>query len=359
VSQATFAIIENGVPVVIDPATVVTLQFLSVDGATVLTAPRPILSTDVGANWASGIVGVTLLPTEVQALAPPAVMACVAGAQFVKRFRVNVESTQNVVKSQLFIKDYVLTEMRAERLLLLAATFFPGAALTDEYIWNKVVAAETETGFDLRVPLVPTQFFSIQPTALELAQVPPGMPWAIDPAQDYTPDFFQGEKWGFMVLRNKPLIDVTRVQFIYPSPTFGFYDFPLDWLRIDKKYAQVRFVPASSGFVSPLNAFLLQALGGGRTIPFAFNVTYKAGIDARRDFPQLIDVIKRRATLKIIEDFFLPSSGSISADGLSQSLSIAMDGYREMIEATLYGPKGSNGGIETAIHGVRMYSLGN
>jgi hypothetical protein len=263
------------------------------------------------------------------------------------------------IRSLLFIKQYAVAEMRNERLVMMAKTYFPGVTLSDDYIWNKLRAAENETGRDLRVPLVPTQFYSIDPTPDQLAALPPGMPWAIDPAQDYDPDFFQGERWGFLVLRNKPVISVQQVQFVYPSPTTGFFDFPLDWIRIDKKYAQIRFVPASSTFVAPLNAFLLQALGGGRTIPFAFNVTYQAGINAEADYPQLIDLIKRRAALKIVEDGFLPSSGSISADGLSQSLSINLDSYRDMIDVTLNGPKGSNGGLMTAIHGIRMASLGN
>jgi hypothetical protein len=263
------------------------------------------------------------------------------------------------VRSLLFIKDIVVPQIRNERLLMVAQTFFPGLTLSDDYIWEKVRAAENETGRDLRVPLVPTQFFPLTPTPAQIAALPAGMPWAIDPPQDYDPDFFQGERWGFMVLRNKPVIVVQEVEFVYPAPTYGVYTFPLDWIRLDAKYAQIRFVPASSAFTAPLNAFLLQALGGGRTIPFAFNVTYQAGINAWQDFPQLIDLIKRRAVLKIIEDFFLPTSGSISADGLSQSLSITMEGYRDMIQATLYGPKGMNGGLMTAIHGIRMASLGN
>jgi hypothetical protein len=242
--------------------------------------------------------------------------------------------------------------------MMLAQTFFPGITFTDNFIWEKVVAAESETARDLRVPLVPTQFFGREPCQKDLAELPPGMPWAIDPAQDYEPDFFQGEKWGFMVLRNKPVIRVQKVTFVYPSPTTGFFDFPLDWIRLDHKYAQIRFVPASSIFVAPLNAFLLQALGGGRTIPFAFEVKYQAGINARKEYPQLIDVIKRRAVLKIIEDGFIPGSGSISADGLSQSMSVDMEKYRETINTTLFGPKGSNGGIVTAIHGVKMAMLG-
>jgi hypothetical protein len=359
VSTPLFAIVTDGVPVPIDPGAAVQVQFLTADGLDVLTAARAVLPTETpAANWAKGLVGLLLQTQEVAAIGPPSVMAVIIGPGWVKRFLMDVDSPTLITRSLLFIRDLAITEMRNERLVLLASTYFPGVTLTDDYIWQKILVAENETGRDLRVPLVPTQFFALDPTPAQIAALPVGMPWAIDPPQDYDPDFFQGERWGFMVLRNKPVIDVQMVEFIYPSPTIGFYRFPLDWLRIDKKYAQVRFVPASSAFTAPLNAFLMQALGGGRTIPFAFNVMYTAGIDAT-DYPQLLDVILRRAALKILEDSFLPNSGSISADGLSQSLSIAMDGYRETIDATLYGPKGMNGGLMTAIHGVRMSALGN
>ena len=66
----------------------------------------------------------------------------------------------------------------------------------------------------------------------------------------------------------------------------------------------------------------------------------------------------KKAVLKILEDSFLPQSGSISADGLSQSLSVDMEKYHDMIDRTLNGGKGSNGGLMTAIHGVRIGVLG-
>lgn len=357
-ATAQFTIMVDGVVVAIDPASTVNIQFYSVDGSSVLTQSRAVSNTEGGADWPNGIVGIALTTLEQQALTPPAAMVVISGANFVHRFKLDVDSPGVIDRSLLFIKDFVVDEMRADRLILLAQTFFPNFTPTDDYIWEKIQVAENEVGRRLRVPLVPTQYYGTDPTPDQLAMLPPGMPWAIDPAQDYEPDFFQGEKWGFMVLRWKPVIMVQRVQFVYPSPTTGFFDFPLDWIRIDKKYAQIRFVPASSTFVAPLNAFLLQALGGGRNIPFAFQVTYQAGINAPQDYPQLIDVIKRQAALKIVEDGFIPNSASISADGLSQSLSVDMDKYRAAIEATLFGPKGSNGGIMTAIHGIKVAMLG-
>jgi hypothetical protein len=359
VTSQVFTITQDGAPVPIALTATVNVQLFSLPDLSPISVARPLASNEGNADWASGVVGFVATDDEQASLQPPAVMVVISSDSFVKRFKLDVQSPSIVTKSLLFIKDFIVDELRADRLLLLAQTILPGVTFGDDYLWEKVIASENETARDLRVPLVPTQFFSIDPTPTQLAALPRGMPWAIDPAQDYEPDFFQGEKWGFMVLRNKPVIEVQRVQFVYPSPTTGFFDFPLDWIRIDKKYAQIRFVPASSTFVAPLNAFLLQALGGGRTIPFAFDVTYVAGItNVRKEYPQLVDVIKRRAALKVIEDGFLPSSGSISADGLSQSLSMDMEKYRAMIDTTLFGPKGRNGGLKTAIHGIQMAMLG-
>ncbi len=88
-------------------------------------------------------------------------------------------------------------------------------------------------------------------------------------------------------------------------------------------------------------------------------VKYVAGLkDAKNDYPDLVDVILKQAALKVLEGNFLPSSGSISGDGLSQSISFDASKYRELIQETLMGPKGSNGGLWTAIHGIVSGVLG-
>lgn len=261
--------------------------------------------------------------------------------------------------SALFPNRFTATSrLRNDRLMLAVKSVMPDLPLSDEYLWDKLRAAESEIGHMLRVPLAPTKFFPHPPSQVEIDALN-GKPYAVDPAYDYDPDFFQGEKWGFLVTRQKPIISVDRVRFVYPAPTMGFYEVPADWLRLDRKAGHIRFVPASSPFVAPLNAFILQALGGGRSIPFAIEVTYTAGLEnAARDYPELIDVVMKSAALKVIEDAFLPQSGSISADGLSQSISVDVSKYHEMIDTILNGAPGTNGGLMTAIHGVRAIVMG-
>lgn len=352
----------NGKPLAIDTGATVNARLMSIDNRTQLAPPRACLNNAAGANWAAGVVVAAFTAPETTALTagPPDIMLELTGPGFIKRFRVHVEDAADAPHSLLFVRDLVLDELRGDQLVLMAQTFFPGFTLSDDFLWNKILAAESEIARTLRVPLVPTQFFANPPDQPTIDALPPGMPYAVDAAYDYDPDFFQGEKWGFMVLRKKPIVSVGLIRFVYPAPTIGFYDIPGDWLRIDRKYAHIRFVPASSPFVAPLNAFILQALGGGRTIPFAIEVNYVAGLtDVWSTYPELIDAVKKMAVLKIIEDGFLPQSGSISADGLSQSMSIDLKVYREGINSILNGPPGSNGGLMTAIHGIRTSALGN
>lgn len=255
-------------------------------------------------------------------------------------------------------KAKAVQEMKRDRLLAIARPHLSCTELDNDYVYDKLLAAESEVSHELRVSLEPRTYFPDDPTQEQIDALGGGA-WGVDPAYDYDPDFFQGEKWGFIITRNKPIIEVTRIRFAYPAPTNDFFDIPLEWLRMDKKYGHIRMVPASKAFSAPLSAFLMQALGGGRTIPHMIQVYYRAGLsDVQRDYPDLVDVIKRLAVLKVLEDRFVPQSGSISADGLSRSISVDMGKYQEMIEYKLHGPPGSNGGLMAAIHGVRGLVMG-
>jgi len=357
----------DGAPVSIDTTKTVNARIVSIAPPnTVLLPDRACDHTATGADWAQGVVvaAFTALETNTLTAGPPDVMLVLSGPGFVKRYRVHVEQAAVIPSSLLFVRDLIVDELRQNQLVLMTQSFFPGISLTDDFIWESVKAAESDMSRRLRVPLVPTQFYPLGPdqdpnVQAQINALPAGMPWAVDTPYDYDPDFFVGEKWGFINLRQKPLITVNKIRFVYPAPTIGFYDVPDDWIRIDKKYAHIRLVPATSPFVAPLNAFILQAVGGGRTIPFALHVTHQSGItDPWKTYPELIDTVKKMAVLRIIENGFLPSSGSISADGLSQSMSVDMQKYRDTIEVAIDGPKGSNGGLMTAIHGIRGSALG-
>jgi hypothetical protein len=244
--------------------------------------------------------------------------------------------------------------MRADRLLMAAAGIMPKVSVSDDYIWDKIRAAEAEAQRDLNVFFQPTALFPFDPTSDELAALTPGMPWAIDPAQDFGPENFLEDRWGFFITRQKPVISITSVQMVYPSPGAVKYAFPPEWLRVDRKYGHVRIVPTSALSLGSLSASVIQ-LFSSRTIPQALEVRYIAGLaNAVQDYPELVDLVLKKAALKIIGDRFLPQSGSISADGLSQSFSNDMSKYHDDVNVIINGPKGSNGGLMRAIHGIRM-----
>ena len=174
------------------------------------------------------------------------------------------------------------------------------------------------------------------------------MNWYQEAAYDYDPDFFRGEHWGYIVTKEKPIISVTSVNFNYPSPTNNIFSIPHEWIRLDRKYGHIRMVPAAMAFSAPLSAFIMQALGGGRTIPFMIQVRYVAGLsNITKDYPDLIDVIYKMAIFKLLFGSFLPESGSISADGLSQSQNMKFESWRKEIENNLNS-------MREAIHGIRL-----
>ena len=93
---------------------------------------------------------------------------------------------------------------------------------------------------------------------------------------------------------------------------------------------------------------LAQAIASSSGRRFVELSAVTAGIkDVHAEYPDLVNVIKRTAVLDILKDAFTPQSGSISADGLSQSVSSDMDKYQDANNKTIAS-------IRDAIHGVRF-----
>ncbi|HET7675842.1 MAG TPA: hypothetical protein VFL54_10000 [Gammaproteobacteria bacterium] len=246
-------------------------------------------------------------------------------------------------------KTKTVQEMRGDRLTAAAATYFPDVELSDDYIYAKVLAAETDAEHRLRVFFEPVEM------------VPEGTPhsvidgyendkvrWQEEPAYDWDPEFFRGNTWGFFQVRQRPIIAVHSFRFIYPSTDTTIYAFPHDWIRLDKKYGHIRIVPMSNFSTLPLNAWLLSVFAGGRMVPHMIQIAYQAGLkDAAGEYPELLDLIKRMAALRIIEDQFVPTSGSLSVDGISESLSTDTKKYKDIVDARLEA-------LRDQIHGIRV-----
>lgn len=350
----------DGAPVAIDASGTVSAQLFTLDGTATLTGIKTCSSGDPGAYWTKGIVVAAFDANDTVALDLGDVMLVLTGSAgfSVKRFKVTVESATAPTKSYLFTKDFIVAEIRADRLMQTAQDLMGGAAMSDDYIWSKVLAAESQIAHDLRVPLVPTQFFPGPPTSDQIAALN-GMPWSEDPGYDYKQDMFFPDGWGMIKLNNKPLISVQSVKFDFPTMGDTFFDMPVEWIRAYKKYAHLQFVPSTPALFSTAGTFVMRALTGYSIVPLMVKITYVAGLEnAARDYPDLIDAIKKMTVLKAIEDGFPAQSGSISADGLSQSMSVDLAKYHDMVDTILNGPKGSNGGLMTAIHGIRSMAMG-
>lgn len=260
--------------------------------------------------------------------------------------------------SALFPNRYAaVAQLRRDRLAMAAQNYFAGVTLDDDYLWEKLRAAEASISRTLRVKFQATAFFPLQPTQEQIDALN-GMPWEIDTGYDYDPLMYRGDRWGFMQTHHLPIVSVESVRFAYPSTSGTVFDIPREWLQLNPKYGHVQIVPVSPTAAAMLNPSMLSIISSGKVIPNMVQITYVAGLtDVAKKYPDLIDIVKKMAVLKLIEDGFLPQSGSISADGLSQTISTDMSKYEDMIDYALNGPAGSNGGLKAAIHGIRLAVL--
>lgn len=244
-------------------------------------------------------------------------------------------------------KALTLEELRRDRLLVVGRNYFPDITPHDDYLYGKLLSAEKEIERRLRVFLEPVEVLpesvaQADRDALDAA----GTRWIEEPGYDMEPSFFRGDSWGFMQLRHRPVIAVTSVRFIYPSPFNGLFDVPADWVRIDKKYGHLRLVPTSQAFAAPLPMFIMQALTGGRTWPHFIHVRYQAGLNTA-EHPDIVDLVKKVAVLNVVDDLYLPQSGSESIDGMSENFSLDASKFAEKIDAKVDR-------LQQSLHGVRM-----
>lgn len=226
---------------------------------------------------------------------------------------------------------------------------FPVGALSDDDIWLNLVQAEAELAHELRVNLapmtiVPEQAPSFEIDALEAA----GTPYRKEAAYDYDPATWTRDAWGFIALKNKPVVRLDSVRFAYPGPDNTVLDVPPDWCRLDHKYGHLQIVPTGTLMqFGPLYTYMMTAISSGRLIPGMVQIRYVAGINAARDYPDLIGLAQRMAMLRLIKGAYMPQSGSVSGDGLSQSSSIDSAKWQDEIDAEI-------GRLRDTIHGIRF-----
>lgn len=244
--------------------------------------------------------------------------------------------------------SYAATLLRQDRLILARSILGSTDALSDEYLHAQLLAAQADIERALRVFVEPVEVLPEGATQDERDALDDvGTRWVEEPGYDMDPGFFRGESWGYIVTRHRPIISVHSIRFAYPQPFTAIWEIPAGWIRLDRKYGHIRLVPGTQAIAAPLSSWVMQVLGGGRTIPHMIQVRYRAGLaNAARDYPDLLDLIQKSAVLRILDDSMPPQSGSISADGLSRSTSIDTSKYREQIDARIDR-------LRDAIHGVR------
>ncbi|RVT91422.1 hypothetical protein EOD42_22465 [Rhodovarius crocodyli] len=228
--------------------------------------------------------------------------------------------------------------IRRDRLVKLAKSHLGGDELTDDVIWGKILAAEAEAERHLRVWLAPREVLPADPVydADAAALAAAGERVEREPGYDYDPALFDGSRWGLLELRQRPISVVRWVRFAYPNPGSNLSEIPANWLRPEGTTNKVNIVPSTGTVSLPLNTFIMSILGGGNRVPFMLAVAYRAGIeDVNRRYPDLAQIVKRMALLSIVDDMLMPQSGSVSADGLSQSISFEADKHRDTIETKL------------------------
>jgi hypothetical protein len=329
-------------------------SLVSASDPTIVLIPTPIIMSDYpGQQWATGGVTITYSAAHTAALTPGPVLLLVMvqppilGAPL-EMFYFPVEVAIPADLSPLFVRGPALASLRQDRLLNVIQTYAPGATFSDDYLWAKLRAAEADAERQLRVFFSPVEIIpqgSPEDTAaLDAANVR----WIEEPGYDFDPDLFQGETWGLIETRQRPIIRIDSIYFAWPAPGMGVaFTVPDSWLRIDKKYGRLNLVPTQNLLTLPLNTFILSALSGGRSVPLMMQIRYAAGLkNAARDYPDLADLVQKMAVLNLLADLFLPQSGSISADGLSQSMSLDLDKYQQSVKDRLET-------LRQAIHGVR------
>lgn len=276
-----------------------------------------------------------------------------AGRTDAQSFMLRIAAGLPATGSGLFpFPPAAVAEMRRDRLTKLALSIPAASAitLTDEELWTKLQAAEGEAERMLRTWLAPREVIpNHQAYDAEAAQaVADGHKVHREPGYDWGPDMVRGDKWGMIEFRHRPVQLIRWARLSYPTPISGVAELPPDWFRIDSKPGTAQIVWNSSPNAFALNTFLLSALSAGRTVPFMMHLRYRAGIeDPRSAYPDLAGLVQRLAVINLVEDFILPQSGSISADGLSRSISMQVDQHREAVETKL-------GKMREAIGGIRF-----
>jgi hypothetical protein len=329
----------SGAPVAIDTTSRVTAQLYSADGSHPISGQIIVSPTAYGAQWASGVVVIELTADDARLVSPPAVTILVTAVSggFSRTWTVRIDSSGvSAETSALLSYNSAVTRLRATMLHGAASKLnIDQSLILDEELWDYWLAAEAEAQRKLGFPIQPTKIFTDEPTTEEKAALG-AMPYIVEPGYDLPPDFFSSQVWGTLKLRVCPVIAVESIRLIYPSMAQTIFEIPANWIRLDNKYGQIQIVPGLGSINAPLSIFSIQAVTAGVRVPHMIRVRYTAGINGKSpEYADLVDLVKQMALLRILQGAFVPGSSSISADGLSQSMSLDIDKHQDAVDQRL------------------------
>lgn len=240
-------------------------------------------------------------------------------------------------------------KLAKERLVSVAQSYLGGQTIDASYLLMKLQAEEELAEAEFNTFFTPRQVYAQGIGMDKLAAMNPNnYPLVVEPGYDYEPSMLSGDSWGFMQLRHNHIINVDAIRFVWPDTKDDRWNIPVNWVRSDSKYGRINIIPVQTPVELPLDIFVMGALSGGRRVPFMLQVIYKSGlVNAKKNFPLLVDYIMKKAAISIVEDQFLPQSGSISGDGLSQSMSLDTSKFRDQLE-----PRRKQ--LDRLLNGVRL-----
>jgi hypothetical protein len=354
----TFSLRIGGQPFALNPATdSATAQLYAPDGVTQLSSAESISSSASGSNWAAGQVAVDLSQSDTANVTAPSallIITATTASNGTQQWKVPLAvETASSDESALFTRNIDVPILRSLMLAQSNTALPNAAALTDDYLWSMLVSGEQYLSALLPgVPLEPTEFFSVTPPTETQISAINGRPYIVDSGYDLPPDFFSPGVWGNVKMRNMPVTAIASGGAVieYPSLTLPVFAIPDTWITFDRKTGLVNIVPGPQGYTMPVGIFAMSAMTMGYSVPQMLRIQYTAGLDPTHPLYAAVVALARRIALYgILCDSFPLQSGSISADGLSQSQSIDIGKYADMVEqqAGLLKDRicGINGGI--------------
>lgn len=195
----------------------------------------------------------------------------------------------------------------------------------------------------------------------------------VEPPYDY--DLERYRAWGYLQLRQYPIISVERVRLVLPNNQ-TVVDFKHDWIKVNPMSGQIRIVPyAGSPSIMTIagatgTSFPLLTGQFARNFPHALWIDYTAGMESiPEDIKAVVAKLAAIDILGIAGDAILAGVASVSTsvDGLSESFSTtasatnATYGARvlqlrgEVADFFNYSSKGERGG---GSGGARSYYKG-